>query len=117
MGFKILATGGTYKSLQALGIPSERVYKVKEGRPNIVDHVRNAKIHLMINTPLGQKSIHDEAAMRLAGLQFGVPCITTINAAQVIVSALRSIRARELRVLNIQQLDGHRFSLAPNYIS
>ena len=41
MGFKILATGGTYKSLQALGIPSERVYKVKEGRPNIVDHVRN----------------------------------------------------------------------------
>ncbi|MEC7984910.1 MAG: carbamoyl-phosphate synthase large subunit [Myxococcota bacterium] len=117
MGFHLLATGGTHKILQSLGIPSERVYKVKEGRPNIVDHVRNGKIHLMINTPLGKKSIHDEAAMRIAGLQFGVPCITNLSAAQVIVSALRSIRARELRVLNIQQLDGHRFSLDPNHLT
>ena len=58
----------------------------------------------MINTPLGKRSIHDEAAMRLAGLRFGVPCITTIRAATAVVSALRSLRANELRVVKLQEL-------------
>ena len=69
-----------------------------------MDEVRNGNIQLMINTPLGQKSIHDEAAMRLAGLRFGVPCITTFNAALAAVQALRSLRAKELRVINLQEI-------------
>ena len=104
MGFKLLATAGTHQTLKELGLPSERVNKVKEGRPDIVDHVRNGRVQLMINTPIGKKSIHDEAAMRLAGLRFGIPCITTIRAATAVVSALRAIRAKELRVIKLQEL-------------
>ncbi|MGC6507160.1 MAG: carbamoyl-phosphate synthase large subunit [Myxococcota bacterium] len=104
MGFKLYATSGTYNAITALGIPCQRVNKVKEGRPDIVDHVRNGQIQLMINTPLGKKSLHDEAAMRLAGLKFGIPCITTIRAATAVVSAIRAIRADELRVVKLQGL-------------
>ena len=104
MGFTLLATAGTHNALQKIGIPSERVNKVRESRPDIVDHVRNGRVQLMINTPLGKRSIHDEAAMRLAGLRFGVPCITTIRAATAVVSALRSLRANELRVVKLQEL-------------
>ncbi|NOY25466.1 MAG: carbamoyl-phosphate synthase large subunit [Oligoflexia bacterium] len=104
MGFKLLATGGTCAALRAAGIPAKLVYKVREGRPDIVDHVRNGDIQLMINTPLGKKSIYDEAAMRLAGLRFGVPCITTLRAARATVAAIRSLRARELRVIKLQEL-------------
>ena len=103
MGFTLYATSGTYNAISALGI-RKRVNKVKEGRPDIVDHVRNGEIQLMINTPLGKKSLHDEAAMRLAGLKFGIPCITTIRAATAVVSAIRAIRADELRVVKLQGL-------------
>jgi carbamoyl-phosphate synthase large subunit len=104
MGFSLLATRGTHEALARLGIESERVFKVREGRPDIVDHVRNGRIQLMINTPLGKKSVYDEAAMRLAGLRFGVPTITTLRAAEAVVSAIRSTKAGELRVLKIQEL-------------
>ncbi len=78
--------------------------RVNEGRPDIVDHVRNGKIQLMINTPSGKKSVYDERAMRLAGLRFGIPCITTIRAAVSAVEAIRSQRAGELKVVKLQQL-------------
>jgi carbamoyl-phosphate synthase large subunit len=104
MGFELLATGGTAAALESLGIPCEVVFKVREGRPDIVDHVRNGRIQLMINTPLGKKSVYDEQAMRLAGLRFGVPCITTIRAAQAAVRAIRSQRAGELKAIKLQQL-------------
>lgn len=104
MGFKLWATRGTAKALENAGIPCEVVFKVKEGRPDIVDHVRNGIIQLMINTPSGKKSVYDERAMRLAGLRFGVPCITTMRAAMSAVTAIRSQRAGELKVVNLQQL-------------
>ncbi|MCB9777451.1 MAG: carbamoyl-phosphate synthase large subunit [Alphaproteobacteria bacterium] len=104
MGFKIMATSGTHAALQAAGIPSTPVFKVREGRPDIVDHVRNGDVQLMINTPLGKKGHYDEAAMRLAGLRFAVPCITTLRAARAAVAAIRSLRARELRAVKLQEL-------------
>jgi carbamoyl-phosphate synthase large subunit len=104
MGFQLWATRGTATALEQAGIPCETVFKVKEGRPDIVDHVRNGKIQLMINTPSGKKSVYDERAMRLAGLRFGVPCITTMRAAMSAVSAIRSQRAGELKVVKLQQL-------------
>ena len=104
MGFKLMATKGTAAALQAAGIPCDVVFKVKEGRPDIVDHVRNGDIQLMINSPSGKKSLYDERSMRLAGLRFGVPCITTVRAAMAAVRAIRSQRAGELKVVKLQQI-------------
>ena len=104
MGFKLMATSGTAKEIRRLGVPVETVFKVREGRPDIVDHVRNGRVQLMINTPLGRKGIYDEAAMRLAGLRFGVPCVTTVRGAQAVVAAIRSLRADELRVVSLQEV-------------
>ncbi|MEC8422398.1 MAG: carbamoyl-phosphate synthase large subunit, partial [Myxococcota bacterium] len=104
MGYQLLATSGTAQALEVAGIPCERVFKVREGRPDIVDQVRNGKVQLMINTPLGKKGVYDEAAMRLAGLRFGVPCITTLRAAHAVVAALRSVKAGELRAVKLQEL-------------
>ena len=103
MGFSLLATAGTATALREAGLPCETVFKVKEGRPDIVDHVRNGRVQLMINTPRGKKGLHDEAAMRLAGLRFGVPCITTLRAAAAVVSAIRALRADELRAVKLQE--------------
>ena len=104
MGFSLWATSGTADALKKLGFPCEVALKVNEGRPDIVDQVRNGKIQLMINTPSGKKSVYDERAMRLAGLRFGIPCITTIRAAISAVRAIRSQRAGELKVIKLQQL-------------
>ena len=104
MGFELYATGGTALYLAERGIPCESVYKVREGRPDIVDLIKNGKIHLMLNTPKGKKAQYDEQAMRLAGLRHGVPCITTISAARAAVEAIRSLRAGELKVLKLQEL-------------
>jgi carbamoyl-phosphate synthase large subunit len=104
MGFTIYATTGTARFLTERGIACERVFKVAEGRPDIVDHIKNGKVQLMLNTPRGKKAKYDERAMRLAGLRFGVPCITTLSAARAVVSAIRSLRAGELRVVKLQEI-------------
>ncbi len=104
MGFTVYATQGTADSLEAAGIPVVRTWKVREGRPDVVDAIKNGKINLIINTPLGKKAQYDEAAMRLAGLRFGVPCITNLKAAQALPAAIRSLRAGELRVVKLQEL-------------
>ena len=104
MGYQLMATAGTAKALGEAGIPCETVFKVREGRPDIVDQVRNGRVQLMINTPLGKKGVYDEAAMRLAGLRFAVPCITTLRAAHAVVAALRSVKAGELRAVKLQEL-------------
>jgi carbamoyl-phosphate synthase large subunit len=104
MGFTLYATRGTARYLAEAGIECEPVYKVREGRPDVVDHIKNGKIHLILNTPLGKKAKHDEVAMRLAGLRFGVPCITNLSAAKAVVAALRSLRAGELRAVKLQEI-------------
>ncbi len=104
MGFSILATGGTARHLAAAGIPAERVYKVGEGSPDIVDRIRSGDVQLIINTPLGRKSRFDERALRLAGLRHGVPCLTTTAAGRAAVGAIRSLRAGELSPIKLQDL-------------
>ncbi len=104
MGFKLYATQGTTRYLAEKGIRCEAVYKVREGRPDVVDHLKNGKIHLMINTPQGKKAQFDELAMRLAGLRYGIPCITTVSAGRTVVSAIRSLRAGELRPIKLQEI-------------
>lgn len=113
MGFTVYATGGTARTIEAAGVPCTRVFKVREGRPDVVDFVKNGDIGLMINTPLGKKAQYDEAAMRLAGLRFGVPCITNIQAAKVLPAAIRSMRAGELRVVKLRSCGGRRYTTSP----
>jgi carbamoyl-phosphate synthase large subunit len=104
LGFTLLATTGTHAYLSERGIPVEHVFKVREGRPDIVDHIKNGRVQLMINTPMGKKSVLDERAMRLAGLRHGVPCITSMEAAKAVIQAIRSLKAGELRVIKLQEI-------------
>jgi carbamoyl-phosphate synthase large subunit len=105
LGFDLIATLGTAERLREVGLKVENVFKVNEGRPNIVDHVKQGEIALVINTPLGRASHFDEQAIRRAALQYNVPCVTTMTGAQAIVEA---IAAREgggdIKVRSLQQL-------------
>jgi carbamoyl-phosphate synthase large subunit len=88
LGFDIMATLGTAARLREVGIEVKNVFKVNEGRPNIVDHIKRGEIALVINTPLGRTSHFDEQAIRRAALQYNVPCVTTMTGAQALVEAL-----------------------------
>ena len=105
LGFELVATLGTAARLREVGLKIESVFKVNEGRPNIVDHIKRGEIALVINTPLGRVSHFDEQAIRRAALQYNVPCVTTMTGAQAIVEA---IAAREtdgdVKVRSLQEL-------------
>ena len=104
LGFHLLATRGTAAVLTAAGIPVRRVWKVREGRPDVVDLLKSGEIQLLINTPLGRKAQYDEAAMRRAGLRMGVPCITNLQAALCLPDALASLARGERHVRSLQEL-------------
>jgi carbamoyl-phosphate synthase large subunit len=80
------------------------VYKVNEGRPNVVDLIKSGKIELIINTPLGRASRFDEKAIRRAAVQGGVTCITTLSAAAAAVNGIRAQREQGIRVASLQEL-------------
>ena len=88
LGFEIVATLGTSARLREVGLTVEDVFKVNEGRPNIVDHIKSGEISLIINTPLGRVSRFDEQAIRRAALQYNVPCVTTMTGARALVEAI-----------------------------
>jgi carbamoyl-phosphate synthase large subunit len=102
MGFKIVATRGTQKRLEAEGLPCGFVYKVNEGRPNIADLVKSKEIQLIINTPLGRTSFYDERSIRRAAIQYSVPCVTTMTGAIATVAAIRALREEALQVRSLQ---------------
>jgi carbamoyl-phosphate synthase large subunit len=105
LGFEIIATLGTTERLREVGLKVENVFKVNEGRPNIVDHIKRGEIALVINTPLGRASHFDEQAIRRASLQHNVPCVTTMTGAQAIVEAIGA-RAGDgaMQVRSLQEL-------------
>ncbi|MDE6519402.1 MAG: carbamoyl-phosphate synthase large subunit [Ruminococcus sp.] len=92
LGFKVLATHKCYKLLVQEGIPCERIYKIYEGRPNIADEIANGEIQLIINTPAGKSSIHDDSYIRKAAIKHRVPYITTMAAAKASVEGIRAIK-------------------------
>ncbi len=102
LGFRILATRGTAAYLRAHGIGVEVVFKVNEGRPNIVDHILNNQVQILVNTPLGRESFFDDRAMRRAAMVYNVPCITTLTGASAAVEAIRALRGQTLDVRAIQ---------------
>jgi carbamoyl-phosphate synthase large subunit len=88
LGFDIIASLGTGARLREVGLTVEDVFKVNEGRPNIVDHIKSGEISLIINTPLGRVSRFDEQAIRRAALHYNVPCVTTMTGARALVEAI-----------------------------
>jgi carbamoyl-phosphate synthase large subunit len=103
LGFGILATEGTARYLRSRGIPAERVYKVGEGRPNLVDLIISGQIQLLINTPLGKKSQYDDYAMRRAAIAYKVPYCTTLSAADAATDAVMALRSRRRQVRCLQE--------------
>jgi len=104
LGFRIVATEGTANVLEKSGITVERVFKVKEGRPNIVDLIKGDRIQLIINTPRGQDTIFDEKAIRRAAVLARIPTITTIAAAQAAAEGIHAMQQRQTTVYALQQL-------------
>ena len=102
MGFKIVATRGTQRKLEAAGLSCGFVYKVNEGRPNVADLVKSNQINLIINTPLGRTSFYDERSIRRAAIQYSVPCVTTMTGAIATVAAIRALREEEFQVRSLQ---------------
>jgi carbamoyl-phosphate synthase large subunit len=103
LGFRLVATRGTAKALEASGLKVERVFKVNEGRPNVVDRMKNGDIQLVINTPLGQESYFDEPAIRKTATRMGVPCITTLSGAAAAVTGIQALREQALEVMSLQE--------------
>jgi carbamoyl-phosphate synthase large subunit len=105
LGFEIMATLGTAARLSEVGLQVKTVFKVNEGRPNIVDHIKRGDVALVINTPLGRTSHFDEQAIRRAALQYNVPCVTTMTGAKAIVEALGAFGVNDgIKVRSLQEL-------------
>ena len=103
-GLKILATRGTATALARAGIEVEAVFKVNEGRPNVVDLIKTGKIQLVINTPLGRESFYDERSIRRAAIRYNVPCITTLSAASAAARGIRAMAGHAVEVAALQDL-------------
>ena len=104
MGFKLVATTGTADVLEEAGMAVERVYKVKEGRPNAVDLIKGERIQLIVNTPHGPDPFFDEKAIRRAAVQARIPTITTLSAARAAAEGIAALQRGELNVRALQQL-------------
>ena len=103
LGFRIFATSGNCRYLSRLGIECERVNKVGEGRPNIVDHIVSGEVQLLINTPLGKKSQYDDYAMRRAAITYRIPYLTTMSATSAACDAVIALRTRAHEVMSLQE--------------
>ena len=103
-GFTLVATHGTAAVLESAGLHVDRVYKVDEGRPNVVDLIKSERIQLIVNTPTGQDAVFDEQALRRAGVAARVPMITTLAAAQAAVEGIEYLQSGRMVVECLQEL-------------
>jgi len=103
LGFWVYSTSGTAGALESAGIPVERLHKLNEGRPNVLDMLKNDAIALIINTPAGPVARQDEVRIRTTALDQRVPVMTTLAAAQATLRALRSLKSRPLGVKSLQE--------------
>jgi carbamoyl-phosphate synthase large subunit len=102
LGYKLFATNGTAKLIAQSGIEVETVKKLQEGHPSLLDYLIDGRIQLIINTPSGKGARTDEGRIRAAAVQHGVPCITTMQAADAVVRAMEALRGGELGVQSVQ---------------
>ncbi|MBI4456851.1 MAG: carbamoyl-phosphate synthase large subunit [Acidobacteria bacterium] len=103
LGFHVVATRGTAQVLQVAGIEVEFIYKVNEGRPNVVDLIKSNRIDMVVNTPLGRESFFDEKAIRRAATRYNIPCITTLSGARAAANAIRALQRENLDVRSLQE--------------
>ncbi|MFA6540870.1 MAG: carbamoyl-phosphate synthase large subunit [Bacteroidota bacterium] len=103
LGFKVIGTEGTAQFLQSHGIDAGSVFKVNEGRPNIVDAIKNGEVQMVINTPLGEESRYDEYSIGWAAIQQKIAFITTLSAAATAVKGIERIKQGEFHVKSIQE--------------
>ena len=108
MGFHLVATHGTASVLEQAGLQPERVYKVKEGRPNVVDLIKGDRIQLIVNTPRGQDTFFDEKAIRRAAVMARIPTITTLAAARAAAEGISALQEGTLSVVALQTLHADR---------
>ncbi len=102
LGFNLLATTGTAARIEEAGIPVTRVKKIAEGNPNLLDYLKDGEVQLILNTPSGKGARTDEGKIRAAAVQAGVPCITTLAAAEAAASAMTALRKDTLEVQSLQ---------------
>jgi carbamoyl-phosphate synthase large subunit len=103
LGFKIRATAGTHAFLASYGVVSEPILKEHEGRPNITDAIKNKEIQLVINTPSGKMSKHDDSYIRKAAIKYKVPYITSLTAAMAAAKGITAYCSGKSTVKSIQQ--------------
>jgi carbamoyl-phosphate synthase large subunit len=100
--------------LNRQGVPAEAIYKVNEGRPNVVDRIKSREIDLILNTPLGEESFYDDGAIRKNAILYGVLCLTTLTAAAATVQAIRALRERPPEVISLQEIFVSRVRAVPS---
>ena len=106
MGFRVVATGGTASVIRRMGVPVERILKLSEGSPNVVERIEAGEVDLVINTPTGSGARADGYEIRRAAVARGIPCITTMSGASAAQRAIRSGRSGEGSVISLQELHG-----------
>jgi len=108
LGFHIVATGGTAQAIRRMGVPVERLKKISEGSPNVVDRIESGDVDLVINTPTGSGARSDGYEIRRAAVARGIPCITTMTGATAAQRAIRALRRGEPEVRSLQELHAAR---------
>jgi len=108
MGFNILSTAGTKQFLEEQGVPATLILKVHEGRPNIIDAIKNGEIDLVVNTPAGRLSEYDDSYIRKDAIKYGIPYITTTSAA---LSATKGIKERQNGKYHVRSLQDYHSSI------
>lgn len=103
LGFRIIATRGTAKAIGAADIPVDVVLKVIEGRPHVVDHIKNGDVQLLINTTMGKSSIRDSYAIRRTALVYNIPYCTTIPGAFAATQGIKALLEGPLDVRSLQE--------------
>ena len=103
LGFGIIATSGTATTLADAGLPVTRVFKLREGRPHVLDRIKNGDVQLIINTPSGKIPREDELKMRSGARATKIPIITTMRAAQASVKGISSLQNASLQVKSLQE--------------
>lgn len=102
-GFKLMATGSTYDRIVEAGLPAEKIAKINEGRPNILDAITNKKIQLIVNTPIGKKGATDDSYIRKAAIKNKIFYLTTMAAAKATVQGIKAAQGHQIKVKSLQE--------------
>lgn len=102
-GFQLLATGGTYDMIKANGIEAEKIFKLYQGRPNILDAITNGRIDIIVNTPADKKGVNDDSYIRKAAIKARISYVTTMAAAKATIAGIKAIKNNTVGVKSLQE--------------